>query len=376
MSPLLPSSSSHPSGGQVADEILSGLRHALLDRIWRGLTWVCVLSMPLSIFQYMDHPVDIGVVIHVLLTLLCGAMVRYRARLTLNFKASVLVISCFAVGAFGLSRFGLMGAEWFYVVLGVIVAGMVLSDRMTLLIWLGALGILGFFMWSYGATYVQLQVNPVKYHMTYQPWLLLMLASVMLPAFVLRQHRENQYTLYSLLQEVGRQRDIIAEQVYIDDLTGLPSRKLMMDRLNMAIGRLARVQECAAALFLDLDGFKAANDTHGHAAGDRVLKVVSERMRQSLRGDDTVARYAGDEFVVVLNNVGEEGHALDVASRLLAEIERPIDYDGRNIQVSASIGVRVFSHGEDVSAEMLILQADEAMYRAKQQGKGRALLFR
>ena len=362
------------SSQHAVDEVLSELRHALLNRIWRGLTWVCVLSVPLTIYQYVYHPLDVGMVIHALLTVLCGTMVRYRAMLTLNFKTAVLVMSCFVVGAFGLSTFGLMGSEWFYVVLGVIVAGMVLSDRMTLAIWLAALAILGFFMWSYGAHYIQPQIEPVDYQGQYQPWLLLMLASVMLPAFVLRQHRENQHTLYSLLQEVRRQRDIIAEQVYMDELTGLPSRKLMMDRLNMSIGRLTRVEECAAVLFLDLDGFKAANDTYGHAAGDAVLQIVSTRMRQCLRSDDTVARYAGDEFVVVLNNVGERAHAHEVARRLLLEIEQPIVHEGREVRVSASIGVRVFSHGDEVTAEALIVEADQAMYRAKQAGKGQVVL--
>ena len=114
---------------------------------------------------------------------------------------------------------------------------------------------------------------------------------------------------------------------------------------------------------------------HGHAAGDAVLQAVSARLKKCLRTDDTVARYAGDEFVVILNNVGEEAHALEVARRLLREIERPVVYEEALIHVSASIGVRMFSHGESVTAEVLIIEADEAMYRAKQAGKGRAIVY-
>ena len=173
------------------------------------------------------------------------------------------------------------------------------------------------------------------------------------------------------LHEHRRQLEHVA---YHDRLTGLPNRVLLADRLQMAMTQCARRDQSLAVAYLDLDGFKAINDTHGHATGDQVLVALAERMRQALREGDTLSRFGGDEFVVVLPDVGR-GEGLDqVLRRLLQAAAEPVLVDDQPLQVSASIGVTVYPQ-DHADADQLLRHADQAMYLAKQSGKNRFQFF-
>ncbi len=354
---------------------LESLKHALINRIWTGLLLVVVVSIPFSVVQYNMYGWSVAYLFHGLLLVLSLLMVLGRRGLTLDFKASVLGLVCLVVGIFGLSQFGLLATEWSYTVLGIIVVGVVLSGKAAVVMFVMAVLVMGAFMWAYTTGELVFSVDAVHYHKQYYPWFLAIFASMVLPAFVLQQIRLNQRALTELLGEVERQRDVIAEQVYYDELTGLPSRRLVLDRIDMAFKRLAREDSCSALLFIDLDGFKDANDRYGHAAGDEVLRVVGQRMRHTVRGDDTVARYAGDEYLVILNLVGSMEHAAQVARRLIEVMEQPILFEGSSILISASIGIKMFTGHDELTRETLIIFADEAMYEAKNQGKGRYMFY-
>ncbi|HEX9452063.1 MAG TPA: EAL domain-containing protein [Burkholderiales bacterium] len=152
-----------------------------------------------------------------------------------------------------------------------------------------------------------------------------------------------------------------------DVLTGLPNRALFYDRLRQAVVRAKREQAMVGLMFLDLDRFKQINDTLGHAAGDRVLKVVAERLKGFLREVDTIARLGGDEFTVVIEGVSEPEQLSGVAEKIRNALAEPVDLDGRDMSVSASIGITIYPRdGEDI--EQLIKNADIAMYHAKHRG--------
>jgi len=152
-----------------------------------------------------------------------------------------------------------------------------------------------------------------------------------------------------------------------DVLTGLPNRALFYDRLRQAVVRAKREQAMVGLMFLDLDRFKQINDTLGHAAGDRVLKVVAERLKGFLREVDTIARLGGDEFTVVIEGVSEPEQLSGVAEKIRNALSEPVDLDGRDMSVSASIGITLYPRdGEDI--EQLIKNADIAMYHAKHRG--------
>lgn len=152
-----------------------------------------------------------------------------------------------------------------------------------------------------------------------------------------------------------------------DSLTDLPNRTLLHDRIAHAVARSGREDTTVAVLFVDLDRFKDVNDDFGHHIGDRVLVAVTQRLRQILRPDDTLARFGGDEFVVLCEALTEPRDAAIVAERVAEEITRPVPVDGRDIRIAASIGIAVAT-GQNVLPETLLRQADAAMYRAKQSG--------
>lgn len=155
-----------------------------------------------------------------------------------------------------------------------------------------------------------------------------------------------------------------------DMLTGLPNRYLMTDRLNMILAHAERSHGIVALLFVDVDDFKVVNDTHGHESGDELLRAAAQRLTRSVRATDTVARIGGDEFVIVLESLGEAGHASLVATNLQRSMAKPFTIRRRKLKVTVSIGISYYPQdGSD--AEMLLRAADYAMYLAKRDGKNK-----
>ena len=159
-----------------------------------------------------------------------------------------------------------------------------------------------------------------------------------------------------------------------DPLTELPNRALLSDRLGQALVAAKRDTRRLAVMFIDVDNFKPINDTLGHAVGDRLLQQIAKRLQASLRESDTVARIGGDEFVVLLRNVTDGPDALAVADKLREVLSVPIVVEAHTLVVGASVGVALYpDHGSD--ALELFRHADEAMYRAKRDGRNRAQVF-
>jgi diguanylate cyclase (GGDEF)-like protein/PAS domain S-box-containing protein len=170
------------------------------------------------------------------------------------------------------------------------------------------------------------------------------------------------------ITERRRAEETIAYQAYHDALTGLPNRLLLEDRLGLDLVRARRHGHNLAVLFFDLDHFKLINDTLGHAAGDRLLTSVAERLKQTLRLEDTVARLGGDEFTLLLTELAHPDDAARMAEKLLDAFSLPFAIDGQELYVTASMGIAQFPNdGED--PDTLLRNADSAMYRAKEAGR-------
>lgn len=152
-----------------------------------------------------------------------------------------------------------------------------------------------------------------------------------------------------------------------DHLTGLVNRTLFRDRLVHAMARSKRMQQPIGLMLLDLDRFKAVNDTFGHDMGDELLKVVSERLKTCVREVDTVARMGGDEFTIILEGASSEQNILVVAKRITESIATAFELKGHQISIGVSIGITIYPH-DDRPVDELLKHADTAMYRAKQQG--------
>jgi diguanylate cyclase (GGDEF)-like protein len=160
----------------------------------------------------------------------------------------------------------------------------------------------------------------------------------------------------------------------IDELTGLPNRRLLFDRLTQGLARARRESTRLALLFIDLDGFKLVNDNLGHGVGDILLVEVAQRLRARTRGSDTVARIGGDEFSVILDHIQKKDEANKAAEDLLDALRPAFEIEGHSVQVGASIGISIFpDHGDE--GGYLLQQADCAMYAAKKSGKNRVVQF-
>lgn len=163
-------------------------------------------------------------------------------------------------------------------------------------------------------------------------------------------------------------------QAFHDALTGLPNRALFMDRLEHALKRARRDDPALAVMFVDLDDFKAVNDSLGHGAGDEILVKVAERLGRTLRDSDTAARMGGDEFAVLIEDAREPHSPGYVGERLLKALRDRFEINGQSVRLSGSVGIAVYQ-GPENSADELLRHADVAMYAAKQQGKDRLTVF-
>ncbi|HEV8624960.1 MAG TPA: EAL domain-containing protein [Acidimicrobiia bacterium] len=204
-------------------------------------------------------------------------------------------------------------------------------------------------------------------------------AMAVLLLIVLRQVltlRENLALVRNLEERVERRtadhrrlQEELAHQAFHDSLTGLANRALFKDRVEHALTRLQRRRRPLAVFFLDLDRFKAINDSFGHASGDALLIAVSRRLRDCVRAEDTVARLGGDEFAVLVENLAGDAEVRIVADRVKEAFRDPIVIDGRELAVAASIGIALSEAGAE-TADDLLRNADLAMYRAKAAGGG------
>jgi diguanylate cyclase (GGDEF)-like protein/PAS domain S-box-containing protein len=178
-------------------------------------------------------------------------------------------------------------------------------------------------------------------------------------------------SVVAITRDISERKKLDAQIVYMahhDLLTGLANRSMFMTSLEGAISHAYRAGRKFAVLCLDLDHFKDVNDTRGHLAGDRLLRLVAERLQSCVRQDEKVARFGGDEFAILLDEVHDAAIIADLANRIVSSIRRPYSIDGHDLHVGASIGVAIY--GEDAfDTETLLSHADMALYRAKAEGR-------
>jgi len=182
---------------------------------------------------------------------------------------------------------------------------------------------------------------------------------------------EGKQNYLVMLQDVTARKEaeaVIEQMAYHDKLTGLPNRVLFLDRLNLALSFSDRNKQRLAVLFLDLDGFKTINDTLGHGAGDLLLHEVAQRLNGCVRSSDTVARLGGDEFILLLLNISHDEDAGEVARKINNALKAPLQIEGQELFITSSIGIALYPKDNE-DPNILIKNADAAMYRAKEKGK-------
>lgn len=174
----------------------------------------------------------------------------------------------------------------------------------------------------------------------------------------------NYVGVFSNLATLLQQQFQLKRAAYHDTLTNLPNRLLLEDRLDQAITQAERNQSLFALCYLDLDKFKPVNDSYGHAAGDQLLREIAQRFKNTIRANDTVARLGGDEFVILIGDLKKPEDCEGMLNRILQEVERPVNIQGNEIRITASMGVAFFPQ-DGTQAEKLLHLADKAMYQVK-----------
>lgn len=359
---------------------LEDLRRDFVDHMWKGLLLCALVATPLSLSRasftgwlpmyYLHACLAIGVIA---VNLLLG-------KLDFRVKGFLLVALFWAIGVPGLFNSGFPAVAVWWLVLSCLVASQVYSAQVAMR--LGAAAAVVVLIAAVGFVTGRLALSTDANLALTQPlsWATLVVVTGGFTFLVLRTTGSYNRSVVEMLGEVERDRDSIHLRSMHDQLTGLPLSKLADDRLAMAIHTARRSWRKVAVMFIDIDDFKAINDTHGHEVGDQVLCELAHRMACALRAADTVARVGGDEFMAVVGELPETQHGALVAAKVINALSAPIVVEvagsaNAEVHVSVSIGISIYP---DDSSEPHVLRqlADKAMYAAKRAGKNRFALAR
>ena len=340
------------------------IRGQLVDRIWLGWLLVALIGWPTSLLRILSagwHPVFAT---HTALAVAMVGLYLYRRRLPVGFRVAVATLMPFLIGVPALLSFGFYSAGLLWLVMGCLVAALFLDRRVVVGLLIAEAVFLALVAWGFTEGHLTPVIDGRTYIQRADAWLGLLVGTLAASITVVLAIQQHNRALSELLDTVTSQRDLIYHQAMHDPLTGLASRRLARDRIYRACARATRQHGRVALLFIDLNGFKAINDQHGHEAGDALLQAVGKRLTSTIREIDTAARLGGDEFLVLCVDPGETDDIGALADRLLAALIEPVEHGNRSLRVGASIGIALFPD-HAASAEQLLACADHAMYRAK-----------
>lgn len=349
------------------------LRQQLLDRVWLGLMLLAAVGTPASVARALTTGWMPLYTAHVCLAAFIFTMYALRRRLSFTQRSFIVLGILVLLGTAGLLTLGMLGGGFWWLAAAVLLAGTLYSHRVGLAMAVAASALIAVAAVLFTQGVLTLQVDPAAYVYAATSWIAFLLVASIMPLVLFQSIALFQGSTVELLEQVERQRSEIERLARHDALTGLVRWDVAVDRLQAALDPAASRSNKVGVLFVDLDGFKAVNDSLGHEAGDRVLQVVAERLAGTLRPGDIAARIGGDEFILILTNVQGTADAQQVAERAISAVATPIALPSGSVSVSASIGIALYpDHATD--AKGLRRCADAAMYAAKSAGKNRAAL--
>jgi diguanylate cyclase (GGDEF)-like protein len=361
------------------DARLQQFREALVDDSLLAITWLSLCILALSAWRNFLGPESLrwplAFAVVAVATAIVTTTCMFRSRLGYPVKSNALLSMLFLAGLGGLLSFGNAAPTGSYFAIAFFIAAILYQRTTVFAMIAGTLALLALVAYAVISGYQAITVNLNEVARQPTAWVNLMMTMGLTAGAIATAAGAFTRSVYGLLGdlhrqqlEIARQRDQIQHLATHDKLTGLPMLRLAEDRSEVAIAHAERFSCKLAFMFVDLDGFKEINDRHGHDAGDAVLKEVALRLKTSLRSADTAARIGGDEFLIILNDLGEARFAGEVAQKILHAIAAPIAYGTGQLKIGASIGIAVFpDHARDLVE--LKRAADKAMYAVKAAGK-------
>lgn len=365
-----------------APKLLEALRHVSIDKLIVGLFYLTLIAVPLSISRIWITGWQPVYAVHIICLLLVTSVFFSRQTLSYLTKSNIVCSLSSIVAMSALLNFGLIsnGILWCTITLFL---SQFFTNKRTTLFFATLLSITYFIaMYLFVVTKKALPVDPNVYLSTYIAWAVGFFGAALFFALFVSiiEMKRRQITELLLMFEnqnikIDEQSKLIEHQANHDILTGLPTLRLLDDRLQMALNLAKRTKTNVAVLFMDLDGFKSINDTYGHQTGDFVLKTVSKILSDSVRGPDSVCRAGGDEFIAVIGQFSNEEHIITICERIINDVSLPIEYKQLKLNVGISIGAAIYPHSGK-TAKDLISAADKLMYRVKESGKNNFLISR
>jgi len=349
---------------------IAQFRSTLVDRVLGGVFLVALVGVPASLLRAIDTDWLRLYDAHLVIGSFAVAAFLFRQRLSTGLKSTIVLALFWAVGVVGLYQLGLYGAGIWWLVVSTLVGSTLFSRRFGWLLFGAVFMVIVVAGWAFTSGIVQPVVDGNLYVRSASSWATILVGIILMPLIVFEAVAQLQAMTRNLLREVYRQRELVRELAYHDELTGLPRANLAMDRLEQGIRGLKYSGRRLALLFIDLDGFKEINDSYGHEVGDEVLAEVARRMQASVGSGDTIARLGGDEFIVIIPSIECDEDALRVGQSLMAVFDRPVQYREHRMRIGASIGISITSDDAE-DARSLLSCSDRAMYQAKKRGKGR-----
>ncbi len=350
------------------EKSLQTLRLSLIDQLITGIFVVAIVGTPMSVSRSLSTGWMPLYTFHVALALAVVGVFLARRRLSDSFKIAVVLGSFWTVGVVGLFTLGLVGAGYWWLVVSSLLVSLLYSVRAGVLMAAVVLVLIIIAAMGFIQGWLTLPLDANTYIRSPTAWITLAIATSLMPLMIFRAIAALHATTIGLLRKLDEQRQAIALLATHDELTGVPTMTLAMDRLTQAVLSHRRDGEKVAVFFIDLDGFKSVNDAHGHAAGDHALRTTVQRLQAVMRAEDTLARIGGDEFLAIHSGIPGALNAIAIARKLVACLTEPMTFEGQSITVGASIGIAL-SPDHGTHANELIRAADAAMYDAKRAGR-------
>jgi diguanylate cyclase (GGDEF)-like protein len=346
---------------------LAAIRAEIIDRLWLSLFIVAMIGAPLSAMRASTTGWLPIYSMHLAIGVLVACVFFVRKRLPTNFKLGLIMAVFWTIGCAGLASTGLVGPSVWWLSLSILLITALYSVRAGLITALLTCAVTAAAAAGFIQGWLKMPYDANVYIQSVAAWANMVVAVVLLPLLLFSSVTSFHSSTVQLLEEVDGQREMIRQLAMHDELTDVPTLRLATDRLEQAMLGAIRSGGHVAVLFVDLDGFKGINDTHGHDAGDAVLRAVAQRCRDVVRADDTVARRGGDEFIAILKEVQDSNAAVALAQRMLDVLASPVAYGAKELRVGASIGVALYPQHAMTAADM-IRAGDAAMYEAKRSG--------